>query len=171
MKNHFAFPVVVFFVALSLLIGCNRGPVKPAGSPPIFPCTVTVVNGGTPIQGAVISFIYAEHPTAATTGFTDARGIAEMRSVFGSFVGAGAPLGKAKVTVTKQPVVHDTTTQEARDNMSESEARAHGEQMARALAAAPREVPESLGNPATSTIEFEIQNSGNDFTIDVSQFR
>ena len=171
MKHSLIFSIALLFVVLPLLTGCSKGPKKPADSPPVSPCKVTVVNGGTPIQGATISFVYDEYPTSATTGSTNEKGIAEMRSIFGSFVGPGAPLGKCKVAVTKEPSVPDAKTQEERDNMSDNEARAYAEQREKAFAALPREIPASLGDSATSKIEFDVQKSGNDFTIDVSQYK
>jgi len=165
--------LVIILTAGLIVAGCGGGTSKPPGSPPVFPVKVTVVDGGTPIQNASVTFVYAEHPTAGTVGFTDANGVAEMRSIFGSYVGPGAPAGRCKVIVTKEPMLPDgvAKSSEEMDTMSESEVRAHQAQVARTLAALPREVPPSLSDIVTTPIEFEVMKGRNDFTIDVSQHR
>jgi hypothetical protein len=68
-------------------------------------------------------------------------------------------------------VVADTKTAEEKDNMSSREAAEYTAQMTKALTDAPRAVPVSLEDDSTSTVEFDVQNKGNDFVIDVVQYK
>ena len=176
MKNQhdvfggFVLPAALIF-ALVLLSGCNKGQPKPPGTPDFFPCNVMVTNGGTPIQSARVLFTYAEHPKVTSSGYTNASGVAAMQSVFENYVGSGAPMGKCKVVVLKKPEVVDTKTEEEKAKMSSRETTAYAAQMAKALKDAAHEVPESLHDASTSTIEFDVQSKGNDFVIDVSQYK
>ena len=74
---------------------------KPDGMPDLYPCTITLTQGGEPLEGAAI-ICQSDDPKLirwAITGLTDANGIAKI-STMGKF--QGAPVGTYAVVVTKE---------------------------------------------------------------------
>lgn len=93
--------LTVIFVAIIVgVLGCNSGPPKPPGFPPLVPCKIQVTQGGAPLSGADVTLVPVEASgTVWPIGSqTDATGIAEMRT-YGAHI--GAPVGSYKVTVSK----------------------------------------------------------------------
>ena len=77
-----------------LLSGC--GPKPPAGAKPTKKVTVTVTYKGAPVEGAVVTFVNQEPPSA--NGRTDAQGKARLKTYID---GDGATLGSHKVMIEK----------------------------------------------------------------------
>ncbi len=86
------------------LVGCGpSGPKKPEGLPELFPCSVTLTNGGAPVDGAIVTLCPVDASNAwSSTGVTDQNGVAEIMT-YGDF--PGAPVGQYKVTAMKSDVV------------------------------------------------------------------
>ena len=104
-----AFYASLFLCAASTLLGC--GPKKPDGMPKLAPVVVTVVQEGTPLAEANVSF-YAEaqeNRQWACGGVTDASGKLTV-TTRGKY--PGMPLGKYKVTVEKTLVEDPPLTDE-----------------------------------------------------------
>ena len=96
MKKFFVFVMSIF--AVVLLNGCKKDS-RPADMPPLFPCVITIMQEGTPLEGAAVSFVSADEASAKynAVGVTDAQGKATMKT----YGFEGAPTGKYKVTVRK----------------------------------------------------------------------
>src|SRR5580765_2001663 len=77
-----------------LLSGC--GPKPPAGAKPTKKVTVTVTYKGAPVEGAVVTFVNQDPPSA--NGRTDAQGKARLKTYID---GDGATLGSHKVMIEK----------------------------------------------------------------------
>lgn len=85
------------------LIGCNSGRARPKGMPKLYPCTVTVIQEGAPLAGAIVKF-FPQGTTLNWTvsGKTDAMG---MAIIYTDGYFAGAPAGEYKVTIDKRETV------------------------------------------------------------------
>ena len=87
-------------VALCFCSGCSKGPEKPQGFPELFPCQITITQGGSPLESAhVVLFPKTGRSNGwSTEGLTDANGVAEMKT-HADF--KGAPAGDYIVRVSK----------------------------------------------------------------------
>ena len=74
-------------------------PNRPKGCPKLYPCTLKIIQGGEPLEGAVVS-VFSDDPEIAKwpiNGLTDANGqVTLMTQTF-----PGVPLGSYTVTVSK----------------------------------------------------------------------
>jgi len=90
-----------FCVLLSILVvllnGCAPSN-RPAGLPPLHPCTVTVTQNGTPLADVSVQLISKETEAWPTTGVTDASGNAVIVT-YGRF--HGTPVGEYTVVLSK----------------------------------------------------------------------
>ena len=92
----------LMILSLTLLLAvtvtaCKRN--RPEGCPKLYPCTLKVIQGGEPLEGATVN-VFPDDPELARwpiTGLTDADGqVVLMTQTF-----LGAPLGSYTVTVSK----------------------------------------------------------------------
>jgi hypothetical protein len=83
-----------------LATGCG-GPARPEGMPRLYPASVTVVQEGTPLAGAMVQLVSDEPELSrwGPSGITDAAGVAVLKTN-GTY--DGAPLGKFKAIVSKR---------------------------------------------------------------------
>ena len=78
--------------------GCSDSSSRPTDLPPLFPCTVLVIQGGVPLAEAFVEF----HPEGDSqkywaAAYTDANGKATMLT----YGYPGVPVGKYKILVSK----------------------------------------------------------------------
>ena len=95
---------LISFITLSfaffLTTGCG-GPARPAGMPKLYPASITVIQDGEPLAGALV-LLSSEDPELVRwgpTGITDEQGVVVLRTD-GKY--NGAPLGTFKVVVEKR---------------------------------------------------------------------
>lgn len=88
--------------AVVILSGCG-GPERPADLPRLYPCTVTVVQDGRPLEEAIVNFISID-PSFKWSVFArlDASGTGK---VFTQGLFPGAPEGEYKVVLSKEDTV------------------------------------------------------------------
>lgn len=92
-------PKAITLAVLILGIGCSSEPDRPANMPELHPVTLTVVQGGTPVDLASIRLIPDLHSSPwYSGGSTDESGVVEVRT-HGKYL--GVPEGTYRVTVTK----------------------------------------------------------------------
>ncbi len=87
-------------LTLATCVSCAKVQ-KPDGMPDLYPCTVTLTQGGEPLEGALIH-CQSDDPKLirwAVTGQTDAKGVAKIFTM-GKY--EGAPAGTFAVVVTKE---------------------------------------------------------------------
>ena len=92
---------IVFCVLILLLIqsGC-RGPQKPEGMPPLYPCSITIIQDDAPLVGAIVSLISQTGDGKwSSSAQTDEKGVAKLIT-YGQF--QGSPEGNYHVTVSKR---------------------------------------------------------------------
>lgn len=89
--------ITIFFAPL-LFAGCS-GEEQPIGMPSLHSVRLTVVQDGTPLQGASVQLMPDDASnTWASGGATDTLGVVKIMTM-GKY--EGAPAGKYKVTVDK----------------------------------------------------------------------
>ena len=95
-QNICAALVLAFF---SFSLGGCGGEKLPDGMPKLHPTVITVIQDGSPLEGAAVALISADPSNSwSSTGLTDAAGKAEVR-VQGTY--AGAVPGKYYILITK----------------------------------------------------------------------
>ena len=108
--NHYNFVIfmsnqmssrIAFWGLILLLVtsGCG-GPQKPEGMPPLYPCSITIIQDESPLAGAIVSLVSPSGDGKwSSSGQTDEKGIAKLIT-YGQF--QGAPEGSYHVTVSKR---------------------------------------------------------------------
>lgn len=95
------------FVILTLVVCVSCGKAKkPDGMPDLYPCTITLTQGGEPLANASI-LCQSNDPKLirwAITGQTDEKGVAKIFTM-GKY--EGAPAGSFAVVVTKEETEGD----------------------------------------------------------------
>jgi len=155
------------------LIGC--GPGVPKDMPKVYPCKVTVMKGGTPVEGASVLLVSTSYPESfAVAGRTDASGVAEILSSLGSYSVPGAPAGEATMVINRTPDVPENVRKPKEEvaKMTPPQQNAYAAEIAKAVAALPKIVPQSLTSPATSKAKITVQDakSGTEMTLELEDF-
>jgi len=94
--------LLLLFFVFATIIGCSTE--TPEGLPSLFPCKMTVIQDGQPLQGASVIFLAAENSVSTNEktwtpmGLTDEKGVAVMRT---NARYDGVPLGKYKILINK----------------------------------------------------------------------
>jgi len=91
----------ILLLPLLFLFGCSDSSDRPSDMPPLYPCTVSVIQGGSPLEGAVVTFHSDTEQKYRPVAYTGADGKAVMQT----YGFPGVPTGKYKITVSK--VVED----------------------------------------------------------------
>jgi hypothetical protein len=154
MQTHFGWwnlsLLAGFLVALT---GCGSG-----ASTGLVPAKGTVTYKGKPVEGATVTFVFPDKQVS--TGITDANG--QFTLTTGGR--PGAPVGKAKVAITKQtggPSVGKAPDQlTPEDMMKMYAASGGGDAMKKAAQEVKSEIPEQYGNPDTSNLVADVLKSG-----------
>lgn len=104
MKKTFAFVAVV--LAVVTVGGCKKDN-RPEDLPSLFPCVITVVQEGVPLEEAAVNFVPVERTDAKyrAAGITNTEGKATIKT----YGFEGSPEGKYKVTVRKLVVEEGPT--------------------------------------------------------------
>ncbi|GIW95483.1 MAG: hypothetical protein KatS3mg110_3524 [Pirellulaceae bacterium] len=141
--------------------GCNT-----AGDAKLVPAGGLVKYKGAPVAGATVTLLYPDKQVAV--GITGEDG----RFTLTTGGRPGAPIGKAKVAITKtsgptadagKPVEQLTPE----DMMKMYAATKGGQAMKAAAQEVKNELPAKYANPETSPLEADVQKSGNDFLFDL----
>jgi hypothetical protein len=90
------------FIGAALVLctfsGCGKEP-RPAGFPALYPCKITITQGGQPLEGALVRLMPESGKSEwVTSGTTNASGVAAVVT-HAKF--SGAPEGTFKVCVSK----------------------------------------------------------------------
>jgi len=97
--------IIPLVLAVISVAGCTRDDGRPKDLPPLFPCEITITQGGTPLAGATVALESSGGSTNyIPSGITEESG----KAVLSTYGFKGAPAGKYKVTVRKT-VVEDIT--------------------------------------------------------------
>jgi len=104
--RSFVCTLFVSLLAVTLLLGCG-GQKRPADLPPLYSCTITVIQDGQPLSNGVVSLTSTD-PSFKWVVFAqlDAAGTGKL---FTQGLYAGAPAGEYKVVIAKEEVVPEQT--------------------------------------------------------------
>jgi hypothetical protein len=107
--------LLTLLVALVALTGCKKES-RPEGLPDLYPCSVKVIQGGAPLEGANVTLITNDSALMRWPcgGMTNAEGVA----ILNTYGFDGAPAGQFQVTIAKTISEGGAATQEeAAQNM------------------------------------------------------
>ncbi len=162
-----------FLLGICALLTTGCGTKKPAGIPPLYPATVTVKNGTSPIADASVFLVSQGNAPGswAVNGSTDANGVAVINTSQGDWKSKGAPEGEYKIYITKVPDVKLDSPPEAIVNDSDALQKFEAEQMKK-LKAAPKVIPDKLTNPAQSPLKITVvSGTPAELTVDLSEHK
>ena len=140
----------ILSVSVLLLFGGCQPSKRPDGLPPLYPCTVTITQNGTPAADVSVRFISKETSKWPVTGITDASGKAVMVT-YGQF--KGAPLGEYTVVVSKTESESVTAASEYSSGITK---------IFSLIAVEHRQ-------PETSQLQMTVQKGNNTETFDVGK--
>lgn len=135
--------------------GCSKSSL-PEGFPKLYPCEITVNQGGTPLEGATVTLMPKDPANVySSSGTTDASG----KAVLKTYGHAGAPMGKSAIVVTKAideggTPVYDPDT---------------GNFVRNAGASTYSYVEKDYTKKETTVLEIEIQKGKNEKAVDVGK--
>ena len=171
--------VILLFVCCCCLIylsGC--GEKYPADFPKVYPMTVTVTDGATPIPDARIMFYRVSRESGGggyiPFGCTDATGIAKVTTSQGAYSKTGIPAGEYVVTVDE--VIKMDLGVPPGTNLSFAEEGRLAREEARLRAEFKSKIPAVLcklvGNvEERSPLRFTASERKNELTIDVAEYK
>ena len=153
-------------LALVLCVGC--GSKKPSGVPKLFPATISVVKGSTPVKNANVFLIPDGAPSGSwsVSGKTDETGVAVVKTSQGEWQASGAPEGSYKIYLTKIVVIDEPEAPEDLDG-DEAAKEAYYEERAKRLQAAGNEIPPKMSAPESSGLTITVGGGSTELTIDV----
>jgi len=172
----------LFFLALwccclCCLSGCGKDKAPP-DFPKVFPISVTVTDGTTPLSDVRIMFYPASKGAGvafASSGSTDANGLAKIITSQGGYSKTGIPAGEFVVTVEDIIDMSMGITSEEKAKMSMGELNKLSQEQQKYRAAYKRKVPEVLCKSGSvdkrSPIRFTATEGKNEWTIDVAQYK
>ena len=155
-------------LSLTVLIGCSGG--TPQGFPKVVPCTITVLEGATPIADVEVT-LQASTPSSGTVFFgkTDSAGVCKVGTSFASHYKEGVPEGNYKVILLKEPHVEDTKTREEQNAMSRPELDAYKKEMQTKRDALPKIIPVALTTAEKTPLTVDVSGKTTELTVDVTQ--
>jgi len=157
-----------FFLVLAA--GCSGG--APKGFPKVVPCSITVLDGTTPIDDVEVTLrAETESNGMIFYGKTNASGVCKVGTSFASFYKEGVPEGNYKVMLVKEPVVEDTKTREEQNAMSRPELDAYRAQMKTKRDALPRIIPVPLTTAARTPLTVNVQGKTTALTVNVAEHK
>ena len=86
----------ILLLPLLFLFGCADSD-RPSDMPKLYPCTVSVIQGGSPLEGAIVTFHSDTEQKYRPVAYTGTDGNAVMLT----YGFPGVPTGKYKITVSK----------------------------------------------------------------------
>ena len=172
--------LVLWCCCLGCLSGCG-GTKFPADFPKVHPMTVTVKDGVTPLPEVRIMFYPVTTDTGSVTaayassGSTDANGVAKIRTAQGGFSKAGIPVGEFVVTVEDIIDLEMGISPEERAKMSMGELNKLSQEQRKLKSEYKKKVPEVLcktGSVETrSPIRYTVTEGKNELPIDVAEYK
>ncbi|MDR3110139.1 MAG: hypothetical protein LBU65_10720 [Planctomycetaceae bacterium] len=164
--------IMLLFVSLSIAAGC--GTKKPDGIPELVSTKITVTNGSSPITQAKITLTPAAGGAVGGWSMyadTDESGVAEIKTVQGSWSAKGVPAGDYIVYVTKMSKIESEPMPEGIDDDAVAKAKYMAEQEKK-LAARTSEIPKTLTQAATTPLKLTVTSgSPTELSVDVSQHK
>ena len=162
---------LIFSLFLFCIFGC-QGANVPGDFPKTFPVTITVKDGATPLADTTI-LLYGQGTRGswASSGNTDANGVAELVTNQGSYMAKGVPEGSYKVTLSKTPKAPSERSDDEIAAMSYDEQIVYSQKINAELARIPPPIPRVLTNPQETPLTLEVTTSSGELLIDLSPYK
>ncbi|MCL2306586.1 MAG: hypothetical protein FWC43_14705 [Planctomycetaceae bacterium] len=156
---------VVSLFAVCLFTGCP-GQERPAGMPELFPCKITITQGGRPLGDAIVNLVPEEAALGwVINGITDANGVATIKTQ-GNYT--GAPAGPYKVCVSKVEITPSQIPQPAKD-ASYAELVEYGEKAGKEVRPSYNIVKPEYNDAAITPLSITITKGKNNVTLDAGE--
>jgi len=164
------FTFLTFLAAVPFIAGC--GASRPADMVETAPCTITVLQNGSPLSGVVVTlFLEGGNPSLVPRGTTDSSGNAVIRTTLGTYTTDGAPVGTCKVTLNKDFEVPPSPLTPDQISDLNAEQAAAFERERREAADKARIIPASISSIASTSISLTVEaGSGGTLTVDISEY-
>ena len=168
---------IILFVLLccGLLCFSGCGEKFPADFPKVYPLTVKVTDGDTPLSDVKISFLALGGGGFAVGGETNASGTTNPITAQGAFTASGIPAGEYVVTVQDVVKVDVGVPPEEIAKMSRSEQAELEKKRQELIKNFKKKVPDSLCQSGAvadrSPIRFTASEKKNELTIDVAEYK
>jgi len=161
----------VLCTCLCFVIGCQNSNA-PKDFPKTFPVKVVVKDGDIPLDNATI-LLYAQNITGswASSGITNAKGVADLVTNQGSYMAKGVPAGSYKVVLNKPQKAPSELPAEEVGLMSYDEQIAYSRKISEELARIPALIPRVLTYPKETPLTLEVTESGGELIIDLSKYK
>jgi hypothetical protein len=163
MKNYYIL-ILLFSGLLFGIAGCG----KPANMPKLFPCQITVTDGGTPVGGVRVSMAdESSGESWSINGITDSSGVAKMSTTYTNYTASGVPQGMFKIAIDKDPP--NLPPQNVTDDMNEQQADAAMKKW-EAEVDKIRIIPKNLVFISTTPITLEVKEKCN-LEINIADYK
>jgi len=152
-------------LALTFLSGCDQK-AKPAGMPDLYPCSITITQGGGPLQGALVRLEPKQGGNIGwgVDGRTNARGVAQIATGIDF---KGAPAGEYFVLVSKTEMAPSKFSPTSPEDPAEA-AKWYNDSI-NEKRAIYRLVKAEFDNTKTTTLSITIAKGKNNATFDVGE--
>ena len=165
--------LAILLLAVTFLLGCERAP---KGMVPVYPCKIKLTKDGAPVASVGISmFDNSLSGSYSVGGTTDANGVAEISTSYGSYFTKGSPAGEFQVTVMEMPTIPDELKipSEQLMQMPGPERDAHLRKVSEARMAFKRSVPVSFSTPDTTPLKMTVAESkqGTEVSFEVNDYK
>ncbi|MDR0608910.1 MAG: hypothetical protein LBG58_02275 [Planctomycetaceae bacterium] len=150
--------IILFALLISLFSGCGKK--LPEGWPKVYPCTIKVTKGGTPLEGAMVILtpMTGSGGNWAIGATTDAQGVAVIHTSYTNFTEPGAPEGTFKVTINKSlPPLKDPMPPEELEKLDYMARQAHVAKLDAEAAKRPPIVPKKYSDMSQTPLKVEIK--------------
>jgi len=166
--------IIVFgLLCCVLLAGCSES--FPKDFPKVYPITVTVTDGTTPLSDVQVSFLFLGAGGFAVGGMTDASGTAKPLTAQGAFSATGIPAGEYVVTLQDILKIDLGHSPEEIAAMSRGEQADLEKKRQELLKAAQKKVPSVLSQAGAvaerSPIRFTATERKNELSINVADYK
>ena len=166
------FMPVIFLLAAVLFAGCSRAP---SGMVPVYPCKVTITKGGNPVPNLGVTLSGGSLSNYSMGGSTNANGVVEIGTAYGSYITKGSPAGEFQVTLIEVPTLPDdlNLSGEQLSQMSVPEMDAHNAKVSAARAAFKGSIPLSFADPSTTPLKITVAESrkGTEVTFELDDYQ
>lgn len=161
---------ILVCISLIFAVSCSGG--APKGFPKVLPCSITVLDGTTPIADVEVTLRAAsDSPGMVFYGKTDSSGVCKVGTTFANHYKEGIPEGNYKVILVKEPFVEETKTQEEQMAMTRPELDAYRAQMQAKRDALPKIIPVALTTAEKTTLTVNVQGKTTELTVNVAEFK
>lgn len=161
--------LLILAACLVFCIGCGKG--KPEGMPDLYPVSITITKGATPVADANVFLVPASSSGSwSVNGITDANGVATIKTSQGDWKQPGAPEGEFNIYITKLAKIEEPEKPADMETNEAAKSEYFAERLKR-LEAANKEIPKALTSASTSGLKITVASgSETNETFDLSQY-